>query len=92
VARACRWGASRRQINKQYLLFVPTTLTSEITTTQTGTFADALSHLLVREGGKVDNPKDPGGRTNQGVTQRVYNGWRTRSHLPVRDVYLIGDL
>lgn len=54
-------------------------------------FKQALAHILVHEGGKVDHPKDPGGRTNKGVTQRVYNAWRTKSHLPIRDVYLIDD-
>ncbi|WP_108459215.1 glycoside hydrolase family 108 protein [Devosia naphthalenivorans] len=55
-------------------------------------FDRALPHVLVHEGGKVDHPKDPGGRTNKGVTQRVYNAWRGKSHLPMRDVYLIDDL
>lgn len=54
-------------------------------------FRQALARILVHEGGKVDHPKDPGGRTNKGVTQRVYNAWRTKSHLPIRDVYLIDD-
>jgi lysozyme family protein len=54
-------------------------------------FHAALERILVHEGGKVDHPKDPGGRTNKGVTQRVYNAWRTKSHLPIRDVYLISD-
>ena len=44
---------------------------------------------LVFEGGKVDHPADPGGRTNMGVTQRVYNGWRKARKLAVRDVYQI---
>jgi lysozyme family protein len=57
-----------------------------------GSFADALARVLVSEGGKVDNPKDPGGRTNKGITQRVYNGWRAKSNLPVRDVYAIDDV
>lgn len=40
---------------------------------------DSLKHLLGNEGGFVDNPKDPGGATNFGITQRVakahgYNG------------------
>lgn len=40
---------------------------------------DSLKHLLGNEGGFVDNPKDPGGATNYGITQRVakahgYNG------------------
>lgn len=54
-------------------------------------FQQALARVLIHEGGKVDHPKDPGGRTNKGVTQRVYNSWRTKSHLPVRDVFLIAD-
>lgn len=54
-------------------------------------FREALDHILVHEGGKVDHPKDPGGRTNKGITQRVYDGWRTKNHLPARDVYLIDD-
>lgn len=52
-------------------------------------FDRALPHILVHEGGKVEHPKDPGGRTNQGITQRVYNAWRAKSNLPARDVYLI---
>lgn len=55
-------------------------------------FDRALPHVLVHEGGKVDHPKDPGGRTNKGVTQRVYNAWRSKSNLPPRDVYLIADM
>lgn len=43
------------------------------------------------EGGRVDNPKDPGGRTNRGVTQRVYNAWRRRKNMPVQDVWLISE-
>ena len=31
----------------------------------------ALRHLLGNEGGFVDHPKDPGGATNFGITQRV---------------------
>lgn len=48
-----------------------------------------MKHVLVFEGGKVDDPQDPGGRTNQGVIQRVYNGWRERNGQPVRDVWLM---
>ncbi len=49
----------------------------------------SLARVLVFEGGKVDDPQDPGGRTNQGVTERVYHGWRARRGLPKRDVYLM---
>jgi lysozyme family protein len=52
-------------------------------------FARALPRILVYEGGKVDNPKDPGGRTNQGVTQATYNAWRRERNLPGQDVYLM---
>lgn len=34
-------------------------------------FAETLSH----EGGYVNHPLDPGGRTNRGVTQRVWEKW-----------------
>lgn len=55
------------------------------------TFAKALADTLVLEGGKVDHPADPGGRTNKGITQRVYNAYRARRGLPTKDVYLISD-
>jgi lysozyme family protein len=35
--------------------------------------------MLAHEGGYVDHPKDPGGRTNLGVTQRVWEEWLGRS-------------
>lgn len=38
-------------------------------------FPAALKELLIHEGGYVNHPKDPGGRTNLGVTQRVYEDW-----------------
>ncbi|GGO22307.1 glycoside hydrolase family 108 protein [Deinococcus humi] len=43
------------------------------------------------EGGLVDHPADPGGRTAYGVTQRVYTAWRTGQKLPARDVWLIRE-
>jgi lysozyme family protein len=55
-------------------------------------FDTAMPVLLVSEGGLVDNKKDPGGRTNKGVTQRVYNGFRRNSGNPIRDVSLIEDV
>lgn len=50
-------------------------------------FDRALAFVLRWEGGKVDNPHDKGGRTNRGVTQRTYDGWRAEQGLPKRDVY-----
>lgn len=52
-------------------------------------FERCFKAVLVHEGGKVDHPQDPGGRTNQGVIQRVYDGYRKNKNLPRRDVFLI---
>ena len=35
----------------------------------------AVAHMLKSEGGYVNHPLDPGGRTNLGVTQRVWEEW-----------------
>lgn len=39
-------------------------------------FQRALAKVLVHEGGYVNHPKDPGGATNFGITQRVYDDYR----------------
>lgn len=49
----------------------------------------SLKIVLVHEGGYVNHPKDPGGATNKGVTQRVYDGYRKRNGLPARSVKFI---
>jgi lysozyme family protein len=54
-------------------------------------FAAALKIELTYEGGKDDDPVDPGGRTNQGIIQRVYAAYRIRKGLPARDVFLMDD-
>lgn len=51
----------------------------------------ALKFVLRWEGGFVDHPNDPGGRTNKGVTQKVYDAWRTRQGQAPQDVKLIDD-
>lgn len=38
-------------------------------------FAACLKIVLKHEGGYVNHPRDPGGRTNLGVTQRVWEAW-----------------
>lgn len=38
-------------------------------------FGECLAKLLVHEGGFVNHPSDPGGMTNLGVTQRVWQEW-----------------
>lgn len=54
-------------------------------------FTNALPFILRWEGGFVDDPADPGGRTNKGVTQMTYDSWRGRQGLARRDVKLIDD-
>ncbi|MFD1476467.1 glycoside hydrolase family 108 protein, partial [Ancylobacter polymorphus] len=49
-------------------------------------FDGALKRVLVHEDGYADHPADPGGATMQGITQRVYDGWRRRHGQPARPV------
>lgn len=39
-------------------------------------FSICLSRTLNHEGGYVNHPRDPGGATNFGITQRTYDSWR----------------
>lgn len=57
------------------------------------TFDDCLAFLLRPdiEGGNVDNPHDPGGRTRKGVTQKTYDAWRHKQNLPQQDVFAMSD-
>lgn len=52
-------------------------------------FQRALKRILEFEGGKVDNPNDPGGRTAYGIIQRTYDGWRVAKGLAPQDVWTI---
>ena len=40
---------------------------------------------------RSDNPVDPGGRTNKGIIQSVYNAYRRSKNLPQADVFNISD-
>lgn len=52
----------------------------------------ACLYVIARhEGGYVNHPKDPGGATNKGITQRVYDGFRTMKGLNQRPVKQISD-
>jgi lysozyme family protein len=42
-------------------------------------FDKSLTELLKHEGGYVNHPSDPGGRTNHGVTQDVWEDWIDRA-------------
>lgn len=56
----------------------------------------ALAFVLDREGGYSDHPRDPGGRTNMGITQRVALHWGFNGQLKaipmiwVRRIYRSG--
>jgi len=49
-------------------------------------FERSLTKVLVHEGGYVNHPKDPGGATNRGVTQRVYDDFLKSQKKPSRSV------
>jgi len=52
-------------------------------------FIRAQPLILAHEGGFVDHPKDPGGATNQGVTQGTYNSWRKSQGHAQRSVRML---
>jgi len=47
------------------------------------------NEVLPAEGGYVNNPNDPGGATNHGITQRTLNGWTDAHGMPRQDVRTI---
>lgn len=51
----------------------------------------ALPKVLIHEGGYSNHPKDPGGATMKGVTQRVYDDYRKTKRLPPRAVKNISN-
>ena len=54
-------------------------------------FSASLAHVLRHEGGYTNHPKDPGGATNKGVIQRVYDPYRRKKGLTPRSVKFITD-
>jgi lysozyme family protein len=54
-------------------------------------FKTALQFTLRWEGGYVNHPADPGGATNKGITQAVYDRWRERQGKTKRSVLFITD-
>lgn len=49
-------------------------------------FKDCLAETLKWEGGYSNHPSDPGGKTNYGVIQRVYNSYRRLRNQSPKDV------
>lgn len=54
-------------------------------------FREALPQVLKYEGGFSNDPADPGGATNKGITQRVYDAYRTERRVPIQSVARITD-
>jgi hypothetical protein len=54
----------------------PTTAAADRAAAASSNFKTCLDLVLVQEGGFADNPRDPGGATNLGITQRVLEQWR----------------
>lgn len=52
-----------------------------------GNFLTCLAFVLRWEGGKDDDPSDPGGRTFEGIEQREYDAWCKLKSLPKGDVW-----
>ena len=67
------------------------TLAHELRHTQQGhtmnnRFQQCLAETLALEGGYSNDPHDPGGPTQSGITQRVYDAYRSNKGLPRRHV------
>ena len=56
-----------------------------------GNFDKCYATSLVYEGGKVNHPDDPGGKTNRGITQKTYTAWLRKQGIASKDVYNITD-
>jgi lysozyme family protein len=52
-------------------------------------FQACLAFTLKYEGGRSNDPRDPGGRTMEGVTQATYNAHRDKKALVRKDVFTI---
>lgn len=55
------------------------------------TYAAAMKQIRAFEGGFVNHPRDPGGATNFGVTQAVYDDYRASKKLAKRSVKSITE-
>ena len=50
-------------------------------------YENCLAITLKWEGGDVNNPADPGGKTRWGITQATYNAFRKAHHLAAKSVF-----
>jgi len=54
-------------------------------------YGPSLARIKVYEGGLANLPGDPGGLTNEGITQATYNSWRARQGQPQASVSGISE-
>src|ERR1700730_16716155 len=52
-----------------------------------GNFQKCLAFALKYEGGSSDDPRDPGGHTMEGITQKSYDCFLDKKGLPHKDVF-----
>lgn len=64
---------------------------AEFTTEAKSRYQVLLRRILRHEGGFSNHPKDPGGATNFGITQRTYDAWRMEQGNRVLPVSRIQD-
>lgn len=57
----------------------------------TDLFSQALARVLASEGGYSNDSQDPGGATNKGITQAVYDAWRESRGMQPAPVKGISD-
>lgn len=57
-----------------------------------GNYKVSLALVLAHEGGYVNHKLDPGGATNKGVTQKVYNAYRSLKGMPRQTVRVINNI
>lgn len=55
------------------------------------TYARAMKGIRISEGGWSNHPKDPGGATNYGIIQTVYDDFRKRKGMSKQSVRLISE-
>lgn len=79
-------GIEKREIGTEYLDAVEDVSSSKDRQRSDSLFYSTLPMVLCYEGGFVNNPKDKGGKTNMGITQRFLDTYKNKSGVNVDDV------